>query len=556
MRYPGFLGGSNTNRTMNVDAERTINFYPEIVDGGTPKSKIVLHGTPGHVPFVICGTGPVRCAWYEDGRMFVISGNRLFEVFQSQTIVLRGQVASDGKLASISSNGLGGHQLFITSGGFGYIYDLNANTLTLIVDPDFPLPAVWGIFLDAYFVVLSDDRFMISDLLDGSVWSGLDVAQTTLSSDQKIAMASNHREIWLFGTKRIEAWINTGANAFPFEPIGGAPIDHGIAAAKSAVVMDNTIFWLGADATGAGVVWKASGYTPMRISTHAVETMLHRLPRFDDAIAWVYSQEGHLFYVLYLPAADTTWVYDVASNLWHERAIWNQTTMRWQPHVGIVHTYAWGMNLVGDRQSGAIYKMDLDVYCDRLVDPTPDIEAPAAVESPSPSPSASSSPSRSPSSSESPSVSPSGPAPPGASDSPSPSPSSSASPSTGTDTYPDDFDLGSLFGKVGNTWYSNPTAPTEITGIDAPADISVSIGPDPNFTDARVRIYYANETWESWGYWSDWIYDGDIATSSNRYLKIRNGDFIEAQVYTGNAGANNGWITIGGNTQVFGVTTF
>jgi hypothetical protein len=489
MRYPGFLGGSNTNRTVNVDAERTVNFYPEIVTTGTPKSKIVLHGTPGHTPFVICGTGPIRAVWSEDGRMFAISGNRLFEIFQSQTVLNRGPVNNDGLMASISSNGIGGHQLFITSGGFGYIYDLTANTLTQILDPDFLLPTRWGVFVDSYFVSLSLDKFQISNLLNGVAWDALDVAQVSLSSDTKIAMATNHREIWLFGTKRIESWGNTGNNLFPFQPIGGAPIDHGIAAPFSAAVMDNTIFWLGADATGGGIVWKAGGYTPLRVSTHAVETMLNRLPRFDNAVAWVYSQEGHLFYVLYLPEADTTWVYDVSSNLWHERALWNRTKMRWEPHIGIAHTYCWGFNLVGDRQSGTIYTMSLDKYCDQLVGPQPFIDP--DENSPSVSPSASRSPSASPS--------------PSGGWSSSRSPSSSASPSLGDDV-PDLMDFGNQYDQPGNQWVRGRFCPVRLTGVNVPCPIYITLDLDPLHptTNGRYRILdAAGISYGPWGYEGD-----------------------------------------------------
>jgi len=363
----------------------------------------------------------------------------------------------------------------------------------------------------------------------------LDVGQMSLSSDQKIAMATYHRELWFFGSKRIEAWVNTGNNAFPFQPIGGAPIDHGIAAPFSAVVMDNTIFWLGADATGGGIVWKASGYTPQRVSTHAVETMLHRLSRFNDAIAWVYSQEGHLFYVLYLPQADTTWVYDVASNLWHERALWDTVTMRWKPHVGITHAYAWGMNLVGDRMSGAIYRMDLDFPWDQLVGEQPFTVEPD-VESASVSPSASLSPSPSPSG--------------GGSASASISPSASVSPSE-TDTEPDFFDIGDRANMSHSTWYSGRNCPIEITGINAPTHVEIRLSADPGFTEARFRIFYLNPLHEVYGYWSDYFLPGDGGAD------LLEGDLLDVQVYTGSAAhVNECWVTVGSFEAHYGVTVF
>lgn len=363
---PNFLGPSNPARSRNVDGERTINFYPEFKRFGE-KSQIYLYPTPGHIPFVILDPGPVRCIWAENGRCFAISGAYLYEVFAQQTAIVRGQVAEDSKPATICSNGLNGQQLFITSGGLGYIYDLTADTLTQITDSAFPFPALSGAFINSYFIVLSYDKFQLSEIADGLQWSGLDVNQVSMTSDRKIAMVASHTELWLFGTERTEVWSNTNQGNNAFVPNPSAPIDHGIAAAASVALLDNTLFFVARDENGQGMVVRMSGYTPMRISTFALENVINKLPRIDDAIGWTYSQQGHLYYVLYLPKADTTWVYDVATGLWHERAIWDNDLMRWKPHVGRCHTFAFNRNLVGDRQSGAIYELRLDRQYDQLV---------------------------------------------------------------------------------------------------------------------------------------------------------------------------------------------
>jgi hypothetical protein len=101
-----------------------------------------------------------------------------------------------------------------------------------------------------------------------------------------------------------------------------------------------------------------------------VEFALNQFPRVDDAIAWAYQDEGHSFYVLLLPTPPprdafgvdwTTWVYDVATGVWHERALWDDTRLRWLPHYGRCHAYAIGKHLIGDRASGVIYEYSLQL---------------------------------------------------------------------------------------------------------------------------------------------------------------------------------------------------
>jgi hypothetical protein len=298
-----------------------------------------------------------------------VSGNLFVELLASRTFLSRGLVANDTRPATICSNGQAGHQLFVTSGGAGYIFDLVANTFSEITADGFPRPVVMGAFVDQYFVALKGNsiQFNISALANGLVWEGLDVAQVSQSSDNKLAMLANHSEVWLFGSRTTEVWYNSGNASFPFQPIQNTLIEHGIVAPFSAVCLDNTIFWLGQDITGDRMVWKAQGYLPTRVSNHAIEYFLNKAPRVSDAMAYAYQEEGHSFYVLYVPTMETTLVYDVATNQWHERATWDTRSMRWFPHVGRCHCFGFGEHLIGDRQSGTVYRQSLDLYAESLV---------------------------------------------------------------------------------------------------------------------------------------------------------------------------------------------
>jgi hypothetical protein len=364
---PGFLGPSATVRSRNANAERTVNLYTEFAPG-TPKARPWMLGTPGVRPFVTLDNAPVRALFAQDGRMFAVSGTSFYEVFPTHTATLRGTAALDGRPATISSNGTNGNQLFVTSGGNGYIYNLTTNLITQIADTDFPTPVEMGTFSDGYFIALKrgTNQFNISALYDGTDWDALDVFQVSTMSDLSIALVESHRELYVFGSKYSSVWANSGGDPV-YVPVGGVKIEQGCAAAYSAVNLDNTVYWLGGDSQGDRVVWKFNGYTPVRVSTHAVEYHLSTYPRISDAIAWTYQDEGHWFYLLYIPVADVTWCYDVTTDQWHERAHWDPRYLVWRPHVGRCHCYSWGKHFVGARNSAVIYEMDLDFATDELV---------------------------------------------------------------------------------------------------------------------------------------------------------------------------------------------
>jgi hypothetical protein len=87
----------------------------------------------------------------------------------------------------------------------------------------------------------------------------------------------------------------------------------------------------------------------------------------DDTIAWSYQDRGHAFACWYIPSAETTWVFDSATQAWHERALWDPTALAWEPHLARCHAFAFDRHLVGDRSSPAIYTLDADTYTDGRV---------------------------------------------------------------------------------------------------------------------------------------------------------------------------------------------
>ncbi len=369
MELPGFVGPSHTLASPLADVERTINLFLERTEPGNAKVPAYLRGTPGVRPYVATVGDRIRGLFAQDGRTFVVAGTVLVEILADDSFNTYDGLADDGGPASLASNGTAGQQLFIVAGGSGYIFDLLTNTLSAALGADFPANARMGAFMDGYFLVLvfGTRRFQISALEDGTSWDALDVAERSEGSDDIVTLIRNHREIWLMGTQTSEVWVDTGDPLFPFAPISGVFVETGSAAAFAAVRADNTLIWLDRDERGAGFVRQANGYTPVRISTYAVELALAQAPELSVAQAFAEQTDGHLFYWLYVPGLATTWVYDVTEGLWHERAIWDATACVWIPHVACCHAFVYGRHLVGDRQSGQVYHLSPAYLDDRIV---------------------------------------------------------------------------------------------------------------------------------------------------------------------------------------------
>ena len=174
-------------------------------------------------------------------------------------------------------------------------------------------------------------------------------------------LCSTHRELVLGGITKSVVYYNSGSLNI-FDVIPGSLIEQGTSAAFSPVNLDNTVYWLGGDERGAAIVWKAEGYTPKRVSNHAIEFAMQGYSTISDAIAYPYQDQGHSFYVLYFPTADATWVFDVATQMWHERGFF--TAGSFEAHHSRNHTFVFNKHLVGDWDSGNVYEMSIDFLDD------------------------------------------------------------------------------------------------------------------------------------------------------------------------------------------------
>lgn len=335
-----------------------VNLYPEVIPEGG-KEAAYLQRAPGLLEMVNVGVGPIRGLYALADYLYVVSGSEFYKVDTSYVATKIGDVTGSGPVVMADN----GTQIFLACNPDGYIYNKDTLAFAQITDPDFPGAVTVG-YLDGYFVFNepNSQRVWITSLLDGLSVDPLDFASAEGSPDGLVSLIVDHREAWLFGTNSVEVWYNSGEADFPLTRIQGAFNEIGCVAPYSVAKMDNSVFWLGADARGQGVVYRANGYQGIRVSTHAVEYAIQQYANMTDALAYTYQQDGHTFYVLVFPSADTTWVYDAATGSWHERAAWVKNAFA--RHRSNCHAKFNGFPHVGDYENGKIYKFSLDVYSD------------------------------------------------------------------------------------------------------------------------------------------------------------------------------------------------
>lgn len=326
-----FVGGAYQDRSLVVNAQECINFYPVVdKEGGkvsalypTPgiASVAELTGDPtGGVPSI---RGMIKCNFVVDAftrrstveHLFIVYGDgfaarsAVGQYSSQQPGVYNVFATYDGPV-SLATNG---DYVLVADGAGLYYYTANVGTVTSVSAP----PAFDFVsYQDGYFIANNTTNWYISALNDPSSWDVLDVASGERKGDDIIAVRSCFGEIRVFGAESIEVFYNSGDADFPFTRRNDIYSNVGLGARFSLAERDSNLFWL--DQWG-NVRMDSGGFNPVIISTPQIAYQISLYPKFDDAIGFAYTHEGHLFYVLTFPLGDVTWVYDVTTGFWHKR---------------------------------------------------------------------------------------------------------------------------------------------------------------------------------------------------------------------------------------------
>lgn len=365
-----FVGPSYVAQSITQNDQECINWYPE-VDGEEQQPSVInpqgdrqviaLYPCPGKTVLWTANTPAVVRGLHviPDGTlMLAVVGSTLYSITQSFVGTAVGTLLTDAGMVSISDNNL---TVYIVDGPNRYSYVWQTQTLTVLTD---------GAFNGADFVDCMDNFLFYNDpgtqawgcTNAGSVVSGsLNLGQADSSPDNLVRAISDHQQIFLIGTKTTEVYTDAGLFPFPFQKLPGSLMQHGCAAGNTVARLGESIAWLSSDDRGIATVIQMVGYSPKRISTHAVEQAINGYQTISDAFAYSYETSGHEFYVLTFPTADVTWCFDLATSMWHKR-VSRDTQNVWHRDRGNCCAVFNNRIVVGDYQNGIIYQLSNSVY--------------------------------------------------------------------------------------------------------------------------------------------------------------------------------------------------
>lgn len=299
--------------------QRSVNLFLTQIEGPTEDRPVILRSAPGVVDYLDLGA-TIRNVYNADSRWFVVAGPKLYEIV-SGAAVERGTI---GGVSGYVGMRHGQNQLVVTTGASGFVLNLSSNAFSQITSIGWRGSNEVD-HLDGYFIFVAPgtEQFYISAIDDASSLDALDFSSADTQPDNIVVQRVFKRELYLFGTRSAEVWINSGGADFPLSRYNSTPIQVGIVGARAQCIAADTIVFVGQTDRGHGYVYQMQGYQPVRISTQAVEEDLNAAGvDLTQCRLWTYHVEGNEFVGVEAPGLETTWVWDASTHQWHERARW------------------------------------------------------------------------------------------------------------------------------------------------------------------------------------------------------------------------------------------
>lgn len=360
-RWP-LLGGAYEARSVLASAQRCVNLFPERNPKDSP-TPVTYYQRPG-LAQLLPGYGVARCFYVASNNVaYCVSGETVYLLESDWTVRVLGTISNKLTPVKMVDNG---QQVMVLDGSTSaWTIDMTTQELASYTDSTGLFQgATYGAHMDTFtlFNKPGTNQFL-STLSNTFEFDATYVAAKATSPDALQGVAVVHRSLWLVGTQTTEVWDDVGAEDFPFQIRAGVFIEYGAVAPYSIATGDASVFWLARNRQGEGMVLKGLGYKAERISNHALEWALQKYRVIEDAIAYTYQEDGHIFYVLSFPTEDKTWVYDEATEEWHQRA-WCSPEGRLLRHRVAFGGAVYGKVVGLDWETGALYEQSTEITDD------------------------------------------------------------------------------------------------------------------------------------------------------------------------------------------------
>lgn len=360
-----FIGPTFEAPSTFVDSERVVNLIPilnESGNGGREDITVSWTNTPG-LTLEYTFPAPIRGMHMTSiGILAVVAGNKCYRYNSSTSVVEVFELNTSTGTVYMADDGTG---LVVSDSTYGYYFNFASSTMTPITG-DAWLGTYNVDFIDGYFLFAVNTPGTLSPTLyygaDPLNLDPLDYNILEETSDKIVTFLVERNSVWVFKQRSSLAFYNTSsAEGNLFQPVGGSHVNIGCVSRDTVQTIDNMIVWLGQSYEGGPIVYMSSGSLQgQRISNAYLESKLRKLTQaqLGSATAHAYGLNGKHYYCLNVDGLGSTWVYDLSTQLWVEKAEWVEESGSYTKDRVQYACFAYGKVYGSDWENGKMYVLN------------------------------------------------------------------------------------------------------------------------------------------------------------------------------------------------------
>lgn len=250
-----------------------------------------------------------------------ITFNQQQQKVTASQVVKIGELQSSTGIVYISENNK--PQILLSDGKSLYLYDQtltpNFQTITTTFIPGYidfhDTYFLCAAKADGFYTPPAYNTWRLSGENDGSTWAddaaSIGLLQTKPDNTQAVVrFPSRGNMIFVFGKSVVEPWFDVGYQLFPYQRNNSFSSDYGCMNPESIASMDEMVVWLGVNEKGGPVIMYSNGGLPKPITTDGIDYLLSNMQDPSDCQAYIYRQDGHIFYHINFYTDNVSLFYD------------------------------------------------------------------------------------------------------------------------------------------------------------------------------------------------------------------------------------------------------
>lgn len=172
---------------------------------------------------------------------------------------------------------------------------------------------------DTFYEPAANNTWRLSGQNNGLVWQS--IAQTVGLLETKpdntkavVRVPSKGNMILVMGETVTEYWFDTGTQLFPYQRTNQGSIDYGCLNPATVASMDEIVIWLARNEKSGPIIMYTTGGELQKVTTDGIDFQFSQLNNPEDAQAFIYRKNGHLFYHINFYTDNISYVVDLTAN--------------------------------------------------------------------------------------------------------------------------------------------------------------------------------------------------------------------------------------------------